>query len=314
MLLSLVTSPDDDPFTVERVLAPDLPLDGLRTYIAQVSRHRLLTAPEEVALGRAVQRGREPTATPDEVRAAHEAHARLVQANLRLVVALARRFAGTGAPLGDLVQEGNLGLLRAADGFDPDQGCKFSTYATWWVRQALSRAVNEHSRLIRVPSALLDERNRLVRLRAELWAEQGAAPDLEGLAMHTGHSVDRIRSLLALRHDALSLDDPLPGGSGPGGPVTCGDTATDPAPEPHEVAAEAELRFVVERELMRLSRIERQLLELRFGLDGKPPCALHEVALAIGLTKERCRTMEVELLARLRARSDRHHLHDFLVA
>jgi len=257
-------------------------LDLLLQYAREVSRWRLLTPAEEQELARRKDEG-------DEVAAR-----RLIESNLRLVMWIARGYSAAGIPMLDLIQEGNLALMHAVGKFDHRQGCRFSTYATWWIRQAMAKAIVYQKRAIRLPEWVVDQSRRVTRARNELVQNLNRDPTLVEVAEAVCLPAARVAALLELEDDAVSLDAPAPDGQ------TLGDALPDVlARRPDEEAAERQRPAEIERALERLVPRLRQVLVLRFGLDGEPPRTLREAGAIIGVTAERIRQLEAQALQEL---------------
>jgi RNA polymerase primary sigma factor len=230
------------------------------------------------------------------IRKGAEAREELTQANLRLVVSIAKRYASTNMPLLDLVQEGNLGLMRAVEKFDGEKGFKFSTYATWWIRQAITRAIADQSRTIRIPVHMVEAMNRVLRTKLELTQRLEREPSIEELSAATDLPVDRVEELLRIAVDPLSLDMPMSEESD----ASLGDRVQDEnAASPAAVAEMAMLHDAVEDALSDLAPRERELLRMRFGLDDGQPRTLEEVARSFNVTRERVRQIETKTLLKL---------------
>jgi RNA polymerase primary sigma factor len=270
--------------------------DALRRYLQEVGAHPLLTAADEVELGTRIAAGRSPEATP-EVRAdADAARERFIACNLRLVVSIARRYQASGLPLLDLVQEGNLGLMRAVEKFEPERGFKFSTYATWWIRQAVTRAIADKGRTIRVPAHVGDAIAVLNRVTAELARHHGREPTVEEVSRASGIAAERIVELRAAVHDVVSLSAPLAEGDGELADLVPDDRAEGP----FDVTATRLEQQALATVLARLSEREQRVLELRFGLTGGTPRTLEDVGREFSLTRERIRQIEAKALTKLR--------------
>ena len=257
--------------------------DSLTLFMNEAGRHRLLTAAEEVALAKRIERGDA---------AAKE---RMINSNLRLVVSIAKRYQGHGLPLGDLIQEGAIGLNRAVEKFDWRRGFKFSTYATWWIRQACQRAISNQSTTIRIPTHVHERRVRLNRARQRLEAAQGTPPTAEDLAAATGLELRHVEEALDAVEASTSLNAPI--GSDEDGEL--GDLFSDAAArDPVEEAASSFQRRAVRRAVSRLPERERRIIELRFGLDGEPQ-TLEAIGRELRMTRERARQLEREALVKL---------------
>ena len=286
--------------------------DSLPQYLREIGRVPLLTAADEVRLSQAIEAGRDAserlranaTANDDEtanleaiVREGEAARATLTASNLRLVVSVARRYSNRGMPLIDLIQEGNLGLLRAVEKFDWRRGFKFSTYATWWIRQAVTRAIADDARTIRIPVHLYDVINRLRRLSGQLHQELGREPTDDELSTALDMSVDRIRELNQVLAQPISLD----GFVGEDTETRLSDVVADDAAADLESVAEQRLLQEQIRDLlMTLTSRERQVIELRFGLQDDQDGTLTSIGREIGVTRERIRQIEATALRKLR--------------
>ncbi len=271
--------------------------DPVRVYFQQLGKTPLLTDVQEVALARRAERG-------DEA-----ARSKLIESNLRLVISIARRHVGRGMPLLDLIQEGNLGLMRAVDKFDYRRGFRFSTYATWWIRQAVTRSLADQSRTIRVPVHMADKLQTYIRVQRMLVQEKGREPNLEEIAAEMGISVAKARDIQGMGKEPASLQQAI----GEEGDSQLGDFVEDR----HAAAPVEEVADVVRREeiltvLHGLSHRERRVLCLRFGLDDGRPRTLEEVGQVFGVTRERIRQIESRTLARLRINNDAQCLRDYL--
>jgi RNA polymerase primary sigma factor len=262
--------------------------DSLQLFLADVGRHKLLTAAEEVMLAKRIERG-DPTAKR-----------RMIESNLRLVVSIAKGYRGLGVPFLDLIQEGTLGLNRAVEKFDWRRGYKFSTYATWWIRQSVQRAVANHARTIRVPVHVVERQQKLSRASRRLEVELGREPTKEELAEATGLPMQHIEEALGAAHASVSLNQTV--GADDEGEL--GDLFADrEAADPFEEAEESLRRQGVRRALDALPERERRILELRFGFSGEP-WTLEAIGHELDLTRERVRQLEGQALARLGALRD----------
>jgi RNA polymerase primary sigma factor len=286
--------------------------DPVRLYLNEIGRYPLLTAQQEVELAMQMEAGRraqerldidESLVEEDRSFLEHEiemggvAHGKLVQSNLRLVVALARRYVGRGMALLDLIQEGNVGLMRAVERFDYRRGFKFSTYATWWIRQAISRAIADQGRTIRMPIHVLDAVNKLTRTQRELTQVLGRAPTFEELAEDLDLEVTRVVELQRIALDTVSLESPV----GDDADGTLGDLVEDVDSErPADVATFSSLQDQLAAALEGLNDREREVLIMRFGLADGRTRTLEEVGSHFNVTRERIRQLETKALAKLR--------------
>ncbi len=262
--------------------------DSLQLFLADVGRHRLLTASDEVALAKRIERG-------DPV-----AKRRMIESNLRLVVSIAKGYRGLGVPFLDLIQEGTLGLNRAVEKFDWRRGFKFSTYATWWIRQAVQRAVANHARTIRVPVHVVERQQKLGRAARRLEVELGREATKEELAEATGLPIQHVDEALGAAQASVSLNQSV--GADDEGEL--GDLFADrEAADPFDEAEESLRKQGVRRALDALPERERRILELRFGFEGEP-WTLEAIGHELGLTRERVRQLEAQALARLAAIRD----------
>jgi RNA polymerase primary sigma factor len=258
--------------------------DPVRAYLNEIGKVRLLTAAEEVELAMQIEAGSEP------------ARRHLIEANLRLVVSVARRYTSSGLPLLDLVQEGNIGLMRAVEKFDYRRGFKFSTYATWWIRQAISRAVADKARTIRLPVHVGERHSQLLRITRTLTQELGREPTEEEVAAAAGLKVEQVRTLRTAAREPVSLD--LPIGDEDGGRL--GDLVEDANPGPEQTVSATVVRTEIESILTALTPRERRVIQLRFGLVDDHQRTLEEVGRRLGVTRERARQIETTALRRLR--------------
>ncbi|AOT58748.1 RNA polymerase sigma factor [Streptomyces rubrolavendulae] len=298
--------------------------DLFRQYLREIGRIPLLTAAEEVELARRVEAGlfaeEKLARTPDlDTRLALDldrlvvrgrmAKRRLIEANLRLVVSVAKRYAGRGLTMLDLVQEGNLGLIRAVEKFDYARGYKFSTYATWWIRQAMSRALADQGRTIRVPVHVVELINRVVRVQRGLLQERGREPTAEEVAARLGLPPERIGEVLRLAQEPVSLHTPVGGEDD----VALGDLIEDgDAASPAESAAFLLLREHLEAVLSILGEREREVVQLRYGLADGRPRTLEEIGRLFGVTRERIRQIESKTLGKLRDHAYAEQLRGYL--
>ena len=258
----------------------------LGRYLRQIGRGKLLTHGEEIDLGRRTRRG-------DET-----ARSELIERNLRLVIPMAKKYRGKGLPLGDLIQEGNIGLMRAADKFDPEKGFRFSTYATWWIRQAIQRAIADKGRTIRVPVHMGEKIRKMARTYNELSTELEREPTDEEVAEELGWDVDRVKDVKSAIPDAMSLNQQLSSGEGSS---ELGDFVEDEreSEEAGEVVRELETRRLVES-VERLPERQRRVLVRRYGLDGEKPSTLADLSEDLGVSRERVRQLQREAERALR--------------
>ena len=271
--------------------------DPVRMYLKEIGHVPLLTAEEEVALAQRMEAGDE------------EARHRLEAANLRLVVSIAKRYVGRGMLFLDLIQEGNLGLLKAVEKFDYSKGYKFSTYATWWIRQAITRAIADQARTIRIPVHMVETINKLVRISRQLLQELGRDPRPEEIAKEMGISVARVHEIMKIAQEPVSLETPI----GEEEDSHLGDFIEDEAaPAPAEAASFMLLREQLEEVLETLTDREKNVLRLRFGLEDGRSRTLEEVGQSFGVTRERIRQIEAKALRKLRHPSRSKVLRDFL--
>jgi RNA polymerase primary sigma factor len=260
-------------------------LDSLRLYLRSIGSVDLLTADQEVELAKRIERG-------DMLAKRH-----MVEANLRLVVSIAKSYLGRGLSFLDLIQEGSLGLIRAVEKFDYRRGYKFSTYATWWIRQAVTRALADKSRTIRIPVHMVEKLNRVVHVERHLVQRLGREPEPSEIAAELGWTVRDVREVLRVSQMPVSLEKPI----GDEDDSELGDfVADDNVQEPFETASDNLQREDVQRALAVLPRREREVLELRYGLNGHKPMTLEEVGDAFGVTRERIRQIENNTLKRLK--------------
>jgi RNA polymerase primary sigma factor len=271
--------------------------DPVRLYLKEIGKVPLLNAEQEVQLAKRI-------AEKDL-----DAKRALTEANLRLVVSIAKRYVGRGLLFLDLIQEGNLGLIRAVEKFDHTKGYKFSTYATWWIRQAITRAIADQARTIRVPVHMVENINKLNRLQRQLVQDNGREPTPEELAREMGVSVSKVREIQKAAQEPISLETPV----GDEDDSELGDFIEDlEIDQPLEIVARSIRREELLRVLDSLSTRERKVLELRFGLKGETPRTLEEVGERFGVTRERIRQVEAKTLARLRNYRDAQSLRDLL--
>jgi RNA polymerase primary sigma factor len=270
-------------------------IDLLRTYVGQLDDGPLLTHPEALELARRKDRG-------DEA-----AKARLVECNLRLVISIARRYQGNGVPLLDLIQEGNIGLVRAVEKFDPEKGFKLSTYATWWIRQAVSRAIASQGRTIRLPLHVIDVIRKMQREQRTLFQRLGREPSLEELAAKLQMTTTEVEELQRLTDDTMSLDVPVGEGENDLSDMLEDERVVDPFAQ----TVLGMRQEAVGHAMRSLSERSRLVIEMRYGLNGRQPQYLDEVGAVLGVTRERVRQLEHRALQQLAEHAP--HLQDFLV-
>ena len=271
--------------------------DPVRMYLKEIGKVPLLTADEEIALAKRMEQGDE------------EAKKRLCEANLRLVVSIAKRYVGRGMLFLDLIQEGNLGLIKAVDKFDYRKGYKFSTYATWWIRQAITRSIADQARTIRIPVHMVETINKLIRVSRQLLQTYGREPLPEEIAKEMGITVDKVREIQKIAQEPVSLETPI----GEEEDSHLGDfIPDDDVPAPAEAAAFSMLKEQLVEVLGTLTEREQKVLKLRFGLEDGRSRTLEEVGKEFDVTRERIRQIEAKALRKLRQPSRSQKLRDYL--
>lgn len=271
--------------------------DPVRMYLKEIGKVDLLTAEEERELAMAIEEGDQ------------DAKDHLIEANLRLVVSIAKRYVGRGMSFLDLIQEGNLGLLKAVDKFDYTKGFKFSTYATWWIRQAITRAIADQARTIRIPVHMVETINKLIRIQRQLVQELGRDPEVEELAVEMGMTVEKVREIMKISQEPVSLEKPI----GEEEDSHLGDfIPDDDAQSPADQAAFTLLKEQLLEVLSGLTPREEKVLRLRFGLDDGRTRTLEEVGKEFNVTRERIRQIEAKALRKMRHPSRSKILRDYL--
>jgi RNA polymerase primary sigma factor len=280
---------------VEVDLTVEPSLDSLRLYLRAIGRVSLLTAEQEVMLARRIERGD------------MQAKQQMIEANLRLVVSIAKSYLGRGLTFLDLIQEGSMGLIRAVEKFDYRRGYKFSTYATWWIRQAVTRAIADKGRTIRIPVHMVEKLNKVVHVERQLIQQLGREPTPEEIAAELETTVREVRDVLRMAQQPISLEKPV----GEEDDSALGDFVEDQTAEsPFEQAAERLRRENLRRALAALPEREREVIEMRFGLTGERPFTLEEVGRAFNVTRERIRQIENHTLKKLEALPEAQRLRD----
>ncbi len=271
--------------------------DPVRLYLKEIGRVPLLTAEEEVALAKRIERQD------------MEAKRRLIQANLRLVVSIAKRYVGRGMLFLDLIQEGNLGLIRAVEKFDYRKGYKFSTYATWWIRQAITRAIADQARTIRIPVHMVETINKLIRVQRQLLQDKGREPTAFEIAREMDTTTEKVREILKISQEPVSLETPI----GEEEDSQLGDFIEDSeSVAPMDAVSDIMQKEDLSEVLGSLTHRERKVIELRFGLKGEHPRTLEEVGQKFGVTRERIRQIEAKTLVKLKSYRESQKLREFL--
>ncbi len=293
-----VTEEEEPEIVPSTSYLDDISDDSVRLYLREIGKIPLLTAEEELALAKKVVTGDK------------RAKDAMAEANMRLVVSIAKRYVGRGLDLLDLIQEGNTGLLRAVEKFDPERGFKFSTYATWWIRQAITRAIADQARTIRIPVHMVETINKLLRTQRRLTQELNREPTNEEIAAAMEMDVDKVEHIMKIKQDISSLDASVRDDeedSVLGDFIEDEDTKT-----PTESASEQLLKEQVKQILSTLTEREQKILRLRFGLDDGKSHTLEEVGQEFSVTRERIRQIEAKALAKLRKNKDTRKLHEYL--
>ncbi len=302
--IAVVSENDNENETTEKLILDDNTLtkdltinDPVRMYLKEIGQIKLLTLDEEGALADRITAGDE------------EAKNILAEANLRLVVSIAKRYVGRGMLFLDLIQEGNIGLMKAVDKFDVSKGYKFSTYATWWIRQAITRAIADQARTIRVPVHMVETINKLARVQRQLTLELNREPSEEELAKKMNTSVEKVREIYKISQDPVSLETPI----GEEDDSHLGDFIKDERNlSPEEFATNEMLKDEISQVLETLTEREEKVIRLRFGLEDGKPRTLEEVGQMFGVTRERIRQIEAKALRKLRHPSRSRKLRDYM--
>lgn len=291
-------APEEEILKTDTSYLEDISDDSVRLYLREIGKIPLLTPVEELALARKVKSG------------SKKAKDQMAEANMRLVVSIAKRYVGRGLDLLDLIQEGNTGLLRAVEKFDPDRGFKFSTYATWWIRQAITRAIADQARTIRIPVHMVETINKLLRTQRRLTQELNREPTNEEIAAAMDMDVDKVEHIMKIKQDISSLDASVRDDEEDS---VLGDFIEDEdAKTPTESASEQLLKEQVRTILGTLTEREQKILKLRFGLEDGKSHTLEEVGQEFSVTRERIRQIEAKALAKLRKHKDTRKLHEYL--
>jgi RNA polymerase primary sigma factor len=270
-------------------------MDSLQLYLKDIGRVRLLTAQQEVELAKRIERGD------------LDAKQKMVEANMRLVVSIAKHYCNKGLPLLDLIQEGTLGLGRAVERFDYRKGFKFSTFATWWIRQAVTRALADKARTVRIPVHMIEKVNKIIHTESSLTQELGREPTPEDIAAELECTVAEVREALRVIQQPVSLDTPV----GEDGETLLGDLVEDKLAEcPFERASDAERQEELSRALACLPRREREVIEMRYGIGSGRERTLEEVGRAFNITRERVRQIEIRVLKKLRTLPEAYGLRE----
>ena len=296
---------DEEDITEEDLLSgtytDDITDDSVRMYLREIGKIPLLSLEKETELAEKAMQGD------------RRAKDKMAEANMRLVVSIAKRYSGRGLELLDLIQEGNTGLLRAVDKFDPSKGFKFSTYATWWIRQAITRAIADQARTIRIPVHMVETINKLMRTQRRLTQELNREPTNKELAKEMDMDVEKIEYIQKIKQDITSLDAGVGRDGEEGEESTLGDFIEDEdTASPEESATVQLLKEQVREILSTLSDRERKILEMRFGLNGTKSHTLEEVGLEFAVTRERIRQIEAKALMKLKKHKDSKKLHEYL--
>lgn len=291
---------DDEDVLNQGQYFDDASDDSVRLYLREIGKIPLLNSEEELALAQRVVAGEK------------RAKDKMAEANMRLVVSIAKRYSGRGLDFLDLIQEGNTGLLRAVEKFDPDKGFKFSTYATWWIRQAITRAIADQARTIRIPVHMVETINKLLRTQRRMTQELNREPTIEELAKELEMEPDKVEYVIKIKQDITSLDAGV-GRDGEDEDSVLGDFIEDEdGTTPEESATSQLLKEQVQAILSTLSDREQKIVKMRFGLENGKSHTLEEVGQEFAVTRERIRQIEAKALAKLRKHKDAKKLHEYL--
>ncbi len=274
--------------------------DSVRLYLREIGKIPLLSSEEELALAQKVVAGDK------------KAKDKMAEANMRLVVSIAKRYSGRGLDLLDLIQEGNTGLLRAVEKFDPDNGFKFSTYATWWIRQAITRAIADQARTIRIPVHMVETINKLLRTQRRMTQELNREPTIDELAKELEMEPEKVEYVIKIKQDITSLDAGVGRDEGEDDSVLGDFIEDEETASPEESAANQLLKEQVQSVLSSLSEREQKIIKMRFGLENGKSHTLEEVGQEFAVTRERIRQIEAKALAKLRKHKDAKKLHEYL--
>ena len=291
---------DDEATLNSNQYFEDVSDDSVRLYLREIGKIPLLSSEEELTLAHRVVAGEK------------KAKDKMAEANMRLVVSIAKRYSGRGLDFLDLIQEGNTGLLRAVEKFDPDRGFKFSTYATWWIRQAITRAIADQARTIRIPVHMVETINKLLRTQRRMTQELNREPSIEELATELEMEPEKVEYVIKIKQDITSLDAGV-GRDGEDEDSVLGDFIEDEEGRtPEESAADQLLKEQVQSVLSTLSDREQKIIKMRFGLENGKSHTLEEVGQEFAVTRERIRQIEAKALAKLRKHKDTKKLHEYL--
>jgi len=291
-------SDEDLEITVDNVDA--FADDSVRLYLREIGKIPLLSADEETELAKQIVKG------------SRKAKDKMVEANMRLVVSIAKRYSGRGLDFLDLIQEGNTGLLRAVEKFDPEKGFKFSTYATWWIRQAITRAIADQARTIRIPVHMVETINKVLRTTRKLTTELNREPTTAEIAKELDMDVDKVEYVMRIKQDIASLDASV-GRDGDDEDSVLGDFVEDEERvSPEDSAANQILKEQLAEIISTLSEREQKIIKMRFGIGGERPHTLEEVGYEFSVTRERIRQIEAKALSKLRKHKDTKKLHEYL--